>query len=513
MTIFANKPVFTLDQVADQLTTEGWSYYGDTPRRFDVVTGGSLTVNISDLNGAGKKFARAALDAWSSATGLEFKFRQGHADIYFSDDGKDTAYADSYVSYDGFIYYSEVNISQDWIAQDWFWENGSRKVDYASYSMQTYIHEIGHALGLAHAGNYDASDVDASGSDFATEALFQNDSWQTTVMSYFSNLENTYLDADFAYVLTPMPADLVAIHSLYGTPVSANSGDTVYGYDQNLGGYWDTLDYSSDFISMTIFDTDGMDTLDLSKSLWDQYIDLTPGAISDAGGLTGNVIIAQDTIIESAVGGYGHDIITGNSADNVITGGQGNDALFGGEGADILIDALGSNLLDGEGGDDVIAATAGGNTILGGQGADILIGGRARDDMSGGQGDDILIGDGKAIYFGAADRLEGGEGNDLLMGGKGADVFVFSPNSGIDVIVSVATEGLDLQTSEFIYVGADFEIGRDIVELDGYRGLSAAVINANITQTDDGAMFTYQGSQILFWDISASELTADSFIF
>lgn len=509
----ANKPIFTLDQVAEHLITNGWAYYGESPRRFDVSTGGSLTVDISDLNGAGKKFARAALDAWSVVTGINFEVRQGYADITFSQFSYDSAYSESIVDDNGLIIESTINISKDWISSDWTWEKGSIKVNYASYSMQTYLHEIGHALGLAHAGDYDSSDLGSSGSDFERDALYQNDSWQTSVMSYFSNIENPYTDADFGYVLTPMPADILAIQALYGTPVSANSGDTIYGYDQNLGGYWDEFDFSSELVSMTIYDTDGEDILDLSKSYADQQIDLTPGAIFDAGHLKGNFVISQDTIIEYAVGGYGNDTITGNLADNLVLGGQGNDKLFGNDGADILLDSLGSNVLDGGAGDDVIATTAGGNALRGRLGDDILIGGRARDDMSGGAGDDILIGDGKAIYFGASDRLDGGSGDDLLMGGLGADVFVFSPNSGADTIGQIATEELSLYTSEFVIVGYDFEIGRDLIELDGYSGLSKGTITSNITQTADGALFSYQGSHILFWDISAADLTADSFIF
>jgi predicted Zn-dependent protease len=35
------------------------------------------------------------------------------------------------------------------VAQSWLNANGT---SLGSYSMQTYIHEIGHALGLGHAG-------------------------------------------------------------------------------------------------------------------------------------------------------------------------------------------------------------------------------------------------------------------------------------------------------------------------------------------------------------------------
>ena len=101
-----------------------------------------------------------------------------------------------------------------------------------SYSFTTYIHEIGHALGLGHAGPYNGGHPD---SFFDTISIF--DSWQYSVMSYINQAENLFSSASYAHPVTPMLTDVVAIHELYGKPDSINSGDTTYGMNANMGGY------------------------------------------------------------------------------------------------------------------------------------------------------------------------------------------------------------------------------------------------------------------------------------
>jgi glucose/arabinose dehydrogenase len=63
-----------------------------------------------------------------------------------------------------------------------------------------------------------------------------------------------------------------------------------------------------------------------------------------------------------------------------------------------------------------------------GDGADRIFGGRGHDRLFGGAGDDLLEGGP------GRDELEGGGQDDRLSGGRGADLFVFEPGSGRDVI-------------------------------------------------------------------------------
>ncbi|OZO45794.1 hypothetical protein CGU37_27480, partial [Pseudomonas fluorescens] len=183
----------------------------------------------------------------------------------------------------------------------------------------------------AHAGDYNGS------ATFPNDAQYLNDSWQATVMSYFSQSDNTTINADYAYAITPMIADIIAIHDLYGTPTDVRSGDTVYGNGSTAGSYLDDLFGMSAAVSFTLYDTGGTDTLDLSQYSAAQNVDLAPEGISDAGGVTSNLMIARGTIIENAIGGSGNDRLSGNSAGNALSGGDGLDTLIGQEGDDILV--------------------------------------------------------------------------------------------------------------------------------------------------------------------------------
>lgn len=204
-------PVFTNDQIADQLTRETST---GAPISFDAGPGDTITVDITGLTNAGKFLATNALEAWENVTGLNFSFVSSGAQITF-DDENSGAYASFSWWSNGDLISADVNVSKAWL--------NSYGTSINSYSFQTYIHEIGHALGLRHGGNYNGS------ATYGVDNHYQNDSWQATVMSYFSQTENTYINASYAYVITPMVADIIAVQNLYGTPGSIRTGATVYG--------------------------------------------------------------------------------------------------------------------------------------------------------------------------------------------------------------------------------------------------------------------------------------------
>lgn len=279
------------------------------------------------------------------------------ADIVF-DDEFSGAYSSSSVT-GGIIQSSFVNINANWAG-------GSARTD--GYYFQTYLHEIGHALGLGHAGNYNSS------ANYGTDALYLNDSWQATVMSYFHQIENTWVDASFAYAITPMVADIIAIQSLYGAP-TANEGDTIYGNGSSTRTYLDAALDLSNPVTFTIFDTGGTDTMDFSTYTAHQRLDLREEGFSDLAGYDGNIGIARGTVIENGLTGGGNDTITGNDADNSLSAGSGNDTVSGGQGNDAIRGGGGLDTLDGGDGFDLVEGGAGDDAMSGGSGGDLMIGG------------------------------------------------------------------------------------------------------------------------------------------
>jgi Ca2+-binding RTX toxin-like protein len=143
----------------------------------------------------------------------------------------------------------------------------------------------------------------------------------------------------------------------------------------------------------------GQDSVSFGGMVADLTIDLnvtTAQNYSSAGTLT----IAN---VESIVGGWGNDVITGDAAANFING------------------MYGTNVLNGGGGDDTIWTYGLNNTLNGGSGNDSLWsrGQDFNDTLNGGDGNDTLLGG----HF-----LNGGTGNDklagdIMTGGDGADVF------------------------------------------------------------------------------------------
>jgi len=336
-------PIWTLDQIAGELVS---GYWGGSSQRFSVPASGSLTFNMSALTSEGQFFASTALGLWSDITGIRFVEVASGGQIVF-DDNQEGAFSSSNVV-SGIITSSTINVDVNWISGD------GRNLD--SYSLQTYIHEVGHALGLGHTGDYNEE------ADYPVDALFINDSWSYSVMSYFSQHDNDYMKAQgftYNYVLTPMAADVLAISRLYGLSSNTRTGNTTYGFNNNSGqAVFDSARYPN--AAYTIVDSGGIDTLDYSGFSANQLINLAEEAFSNVGGSVGNVVIARGTVIENAIGGSGGDRLLGNGADNMLSGLGGNDVLIGGAGNDTLIGGLGTDNLTGGQGLDIFRDTASG---------------------------------------------------------------------------------------------------------------------------------------------------------
>ncbi|MGQ0672374.1 MAG: M10 family metallopeptidase C-terminal domain-containing protein [Hyphomicrobium sp.] len=304
-------------------------------------------------------------------------------------------------------------------AIDW----GTDSLGQGEEDRETLIHEIGHAIGLSHPGNYNADD-DAE-PEYGSHGGYIEDTTQYSVMSYF-DASLTGADHGALFARTPLLHDIAAAQALYGANMTTRTDGTTYGFHSNAGAAY-TISDRFDQAVFAIWDAGGTDTLDLSGYRGLQLIDLEPGSFSNAGGLTKNIAMADAVdiwgnnswesgfdrnaianYIENAIGGRGRDVIYGNAADNRLEGGAGNDEIYGKGGVDRLFGGEGNDHLNGGAEND---------TLSGGEHDDYLVGDTGRDTLLGGTGNDFLDGgvnrDGTGgIADGIGDVLMGGAGND-----------------------------------------------------------------------------------------------------
>ncbi|MBE0580181.1 MAG: M10 family metallopeptidase C-terminal domain-containing protein [Devosia sp.] len=355
----------------------------------------------------------------------------------------------------------------------WFNKSDYNNPIKGNYAYATFIHEIGHALGLDH--------------PHQNGMPYDRDSMEYSVMTYRSYIgastTSGYTNETWGYAQSLMMYDIAAVQQMYGANFSTNNGNTTYSWSPTTG----ELSVNGvgqgpaggNKIFQTVWDGGGNDTYDFSNYTTNLTVDLRPGAWTTTSSAQlanlhytgsqvaeGNIANAlqyngdPSSLIENAIGGSGHDTIIGNAAANLLRGNSGNDSLFGMEGNDFFFSEDGSDHMDGGSGLDYVdysgVATAmtvslhyaGWNTgvaagdsyagiegLLLGSASDVAYGDAASNYIYSGSGHDTVFGFGEQDFlFGqdGDDNLMGDDGHDHLFGGLGADLL--QGGSGFDYV-------------------------------------------------------------------------------
>lgn len=373
---------------------------------------------------------------------------------------------------------------------------------YGHTSWNTYLHEVGHALGLEHPNNRPNNPRVTT---------------QQTVMSYNVHPAETNDDfEDQAWSLTPMVWDIQAIQELYGANTTTRTGNNVYFGDGGGKNGTESYQYATNGdndlgmqvlgedgiyrdVILTIWDAGGVDLIDASDLKTDSVIDLRGGRYSSIGEIDDNIAIAADVTVngkvinyvENAWGGRGDDDITGNGGRNLLRGNGGSDSIDGKNGIDRIFGGAGADDLYGGAGNDKLSGGSQNDFVFGGGGKDRAIGGSGHDWLVGNGGNDLLKGQG------GEDTLDGGRGNDTLIGGNGADTFYFSPGRDrvSDFDTSAAGDLLDMGAA----VGID--------DFDDLIGNHASDASKGVKIVDDN------GDTILLIDVLLADLDESHFTF
>jgi Ca2+-binding RTX toxin-like protein len=501
----APPPTFTLSQIQTQLRTqwggdqEGktWTWLGTTNVTYSIdtnVTGVSESSGLVGMTTLMEDRARLAFELWDDVIALSLTESPANANANITFNYSSNTTGDgTYAWWNGYLSGGNFGISRAyvWLNSDWSTHSTNVAMAFGGYGFMTYLHEIGHTLGLSHPGTYDASE--GGSITYANSAEYAQDSHRYTVMSYFyADEAEPFVDhygasGIWKYATTPLLHDIAALQAAYGADTTTRTGDTIYGFHSNAGRVVFDFTQNIDPI-IVIWDSGGTDTLDCSGYSANQFINLTAGSYSNVGSLTYNVAIAFDCVVENAIGGSGADTLIGNGANNVLAGGAGIDTLSGGAGVDTFAFATGSSG-SAVGQRDRITDFAIGTDLI---------------DLSGWDANSSLSGLDHFLWLGMA----------AFNGQAGGLRYVYDSSRGVTVLQgdtngdNIANFAIEL-TGNLALTQAQFAAG----SLTGGAGALPVLPFKGVGDfTGDGKndiLWMDDGGQLLFWRLHGASVTAE----
>src|SRR5262245_29347588 len=316
---------------------------------------GEPTVNFEALNSVQMEATRTIFATYSAVANITFQeiaeTSTQHADFRLAESDKPgTAWA----------YYPTTRAEG---GDAWFNNSGGHYDNpvLGNYAYASFLHEIGHALGLKHPHEVDGS--------FRAMPL-DKDSLEYSVMSYRSYVGQStsggYTNKNGSFPQSLMMFDIAALQKMYGANFNTNSGNSTYSWSTTTGEMFingtGRGTPAANKIFLTIWDGGGTDTYNFSNYATGVTVDLRPGQWSTAsvaqlallhydgskvaaGNIANSLLYNGDlrSLIENAIGGTASDLLIGNVANNLLDGGAGNDRLIGDAGNDTLQGGAGTD--------------------------------------------------------------------------------------------------------------------------------------------------------------------------
>jgi hypothetical protein len=310
--------------------------------------GGKDAVGFAEMNQTEKTAVQNALDYISSVTNLTFSVAQsGLGDINFGTNNQGTA-SGAYAYNPNTADHIDVMLNNNAAV---FGGNGN--FSQGTYGWETLIHEIGHALGLKHPGNYNAGGGGTVGPYLPTGDV---GSRRYTIMSYSDPADAKNVTdlggGSYSYggVLNPstfMVYDLAALQFLYGVNTDAAIASPLTNAS-SVNNFQKTSGFTDGWRGFeTLYEPASQNTsLNLSGITSDQNIvDLRAGAFSSINVLPASAKSGLPPQIQSNQTYFGFNNVAlayGSQIDS-ITGGGASDTYFAGDQSITITDNGGSN--------------------------------------------------------------------------------------------------------------------------------------------------------------------------